>query len=365
MLMTCLSVSSLFSSFDISFGELYTHDLQSKIETIGRSYKGEEQARELGTLLRTHPGANTVGTAQQGTLLHIVSQAPFSVDSLKRILATYPDWDIDKEDVLGTPLHYAATDTVEKVRVLITNNANLSARTRLSGKTGAKETPLERSIDTGKLDIADVLIQKGSPVDENTLATAARSGSNAAFQKVKNAIKGGLSESQKYTALRHALQEMRYLRDFRFTDTEDAIQETKQIIQWLLDRVNTKKIPNDIVVLAGGTTRDTVKLLWNKGINLMVKQGDGKTPLHMAAHEGASSGVIQYLLDTGFSRTNKDNTGDVPLTYAQRYKRHISDMLDKVERQANGKQSFITKDYVQRVRDVHKQMEAVVRKLTP
>jgi len=363
ILVMCFSVVVTVRGFDIDFGELHLNTLREQIEKIGYTYSGQEQADKLGAFIRETPGAQKVGTPQQGTLLHLVAQPPFSVASLKGVFATYPDIDVNRNDIVGTPLHYAATDSVDKVLLVLSGGADVSARTRLTGKIGTHETPLDRAISAHKLQIVKVLIQKGSPVDKNTYALAASSGNVEIFQQIKGAFKGGATESQKIEALRQALKEARRLRDFRFKGTDEKMKATTSIIKTLLQSINAENIPADIILLASGTTTSILNDLWDTNVNFLVTGEDGTNPLHVAAREGASPQVVKYLLKTGIARTAQDDAGKTPSSYAQAYKQETEDLLNNLTARVKKPNSFIQQDYIKQVREKLNQMESVIQEL--
>ncbi len=218
-----------------------------------------------------------VGLTNAQESIHNVSKVG-NIDSAKKILSLHPDW-INLKDNSGlTPLHYAATSSLELVEYLILKGATVNEKS----KKGV--TPLYTAARFGKIEIAKYLLEHNA--DINIFGE----GGTALHQAVYRA------------PIEMVILFLSYKPDLRITDADGSTV------------VHAASIWNNDEVL---------KLLISAGAELNTKDKKGNTPLHkcLAFADATSKGSLKaakILIENKALLSETNNNNETPLALAIR-----------------------------------------------
>lgn len=177
--------------------------------------------------------------------------------------------DVSKEDKIGmTPLHMAAKfGGYDCMKLLLQNNADINAR----DKKG--RTPLHLAAHAGSISCLKLLIEKGAMLLEK--------------------------DNRNFTPLNYAF-----------------IKNSKECLKMLVTTPNYNGQTLLHQLVEANQTESIDLLIWLlQGVDLNVKDRDGKTPLHCAATSGQYS-CMKLLIDHSADVDAMDEEGKKPLHYA-------------------------------------------------
>ncbi len=224
-----------------------------------------------------------------------------------------------------TPLHCAARYGHKEVaELLIAKGADINA------KDTRGRTPTDLAINQGRKELAKLLASKGSDV---SLHTAAYIGD---LQRVEKFIDGGTNVDAKdqkgQTALHYAAKVGQIavaklliangadVNAGEWTPLQEAAYCSKDMVEFLIAKganINASGWSPLHSALDAGRF-DIVDLLLAKGADANIRDGEGRTPLHIAASYAASRypKIVELLISNGADVKAKDNDGKTALSYA-------------------------------------------------
>ena len=224
-----------------------------------------------------------------------------------------------------TALHYVAEKGhKEIVEMLIVNGADVNAN------DSQGRTPIDLAMKRGHREIVRLLLSKSGDV---SLHTAAYIGD---LQRVEKFIDDGADVDAKdqkgQTALHYAAKAGEIpvakllisngadVNAGEWTPLQEAAYYSKEIVELLLAKganINTCKW-TALHSALDAERFDIVELLIAKGADVNIKDGKGRTPLHIAAWYAASKNpkIVELLLSKGADINAKDNNGKTALLYA-------------------------------------------------
>ncbi len=227
-----------------------------------------------------------------------------------------------------TPLHCAARYGHKEVaELLIAKGADVNA------KDTRGRTPIDLAMNQGRKEIAKLLASKSGDV---SLHIAAYLGD---LQRVEKFIDGGANvdanDQKGQTALHYAAKAGQIavaklliangadVNAGEWTPLQEAAYNSKEMVELLLAKgadINTGKWPALHSAL-DAELFDIVELLVAKGADVNIKDGEGRTPLHIAAWYAASKNpkIVELLLSKGADINAKNNNGKTALSYAIEY----------------------------------------------
>jgi ankyrin repeat protein len=178
---------------------------------------------------------------------------------------------IDKADADGqTPLHYAAAGNHRDIAEFL-----ISKGAKVNAVAGKWKTPLGVAARTGSVDVAEYLIAQGANVNSG---------------------------------------------EGNWTPLQEAAYYSKEMVELLLAKGANINAPgwSPLHSALDAERFDIVELLLAKGADVNIKDGKGRTPLHIAAWYAAhdNSKIVELLLSKGADINAKDDSGKTALAYA-------------------------------------------------
>jgi len=293
------------------------------------------------------------------TSLHYVARIGRK-DILELLIANGADVDV-KNELGQTPLDSAASrGQKEVVKLLIEKGAAVStihlaaysgdldkikkfleAGVDVNAKDQDGSIPLVMAVSGGHTDLVKYLIDKGADVkstDESgwtSLHTAAEEGDkhiveiliangadvNAFADKWKTplgvAARTGSTDVAEYLIAHGADVDAG---EGYWTPLQEAAYYSKDMVELLLAKGANINIGKWTALHSALDAErfDIVELLLAKGADVNIKDGKGRTPLHIAAWyaAGKNTGIVGLLLSKGANLNAKDNNGKTALSYA-------------------------------------------------
>ncbi|XP_033632864.1 poly [ADP-ribose] polymerase tankyrase-1-like [Asterias rubens] len=265
-----------------------------KDELLEASRSGnEEKMMSLLTPLNVNGHASD---GRRSTPLHLA--AGYNRVSIVQLLLQHGA-DVHAKDKGGlVPLHNACSyGHFEVTELLIKHGANVNAMDLW------KFTPLHEAASKSRLEVCSLLMSHGA--DPNLVNCHSKSAIDVAPTK-------DLKEMLQYEFRGNAMLEACRL--------SDMTRIKKQIAPDLVNFKNPQTLDSPLHCVAGSVfpkRKQAVELLIKKGANLVDKNNEGLTPLHVATDKGHID-VMELLLESGAKVNSTDNMGQTPLHRAAR-----------------------------------------------
>jgi len=225
-----------------------------------------------------------------------------------------------------TPLYYAVySGSKDMVELLLSKGADVNAKNKWG------RTPIDLAMNRGRKEIAKLLLSKSGDV---SLHTSAYIGD---LQRVEKFIDDdGASVDAKdqkgQTALHYAAKAGQIavaklliangadVNAGEWTPLQEAAYYSKEMVELLLAKgadINTGKW-TALHSALDAARFDIVELLLAKGADANIRDGKGRTPLHIATWYAAGKNpkIVELLLSKGADINAKDNNGKTALSYA-------------------------------------------------
>jgi len=278
------------------------------------------------TLIETGTDVDVLDDGFRKTALHRAAMGGHK-NIVELLLARGADVSARDQWPFATPLHYAVENGHKEIaELLIASGADINV------KDTRGRTPIDLAMNQGRKEIAKLLLSKSGDV---SLLTAAYIGD---LQRVEKFIDDGANVDAKdqkgQTALHYAAKAGQIavaklliangadvnVNAGEWTPLQEAAYYSKEMVELLLAKganINTGKW-TALHSALDAERFDIVELLIAKGADVNIKDGKGRTPLHIAAWYAASKNpkIVELLLSKGADINAKNNNGKTALSYA-------------------------------------------------